>query len=148
MGYLNGVVVKEAIELKSQIDTDNPLVGPDEMQLSYDSIDPVTGVYIGVRARVGPGRWLDCTEVFNNAGSAKLLKSPTQTVDYAYTLTLSTGDISALGANVSILMLLVNAVVHPFVATFSNYPCSASDTILFTGLETVADTTSLQILLG
>lgn len=145
MSLLNGVRVVEAIELKATLDTNNPPIGPDEMQLSYDAI--VSGVYTGVRARVGPGNWNDLQDIFNNAGSAKLLKTPTQTIDYAYTLTFSSADIIALGVNIGIAMVLVNKIVWPATIVYSNFPVADGDTATITGLETVANTTSLQILL-
>lgn len=148
MGILNGVIVLEAIELKTTLDTTNPIIAQDQMQLSYDSIDGVTGAYIGVKARVGPGRWNDLTDIFNNAGSGKLLKSLTQTVDYAYVLTLLSGDIAAIGNNIGVLSVLVNNQIWPATINYSNFPVTAGDTITLTGLETVANTTSLNILLA
>lgn len=146
MSLLNGVRVIEAIELKTTLDSVNPIIGQNEMQLSYDSIDGTTGAYIGVKARVGPGRWNDLTDVFNNTGSNKILKVPTQTIDYAYTYTFIAGDITALGSNIGLAMVLVNDAIWPISATYSNFPVSAGDTLLITGLETVANTTSLKLL--
>lgn len=143
---MNGVVVSEAIDLESTLISNNPIIGQDQMQLSYSSI--VSGVYQGVKARVGPGHWNDLTDIFNNSGSAKILKSPTQTIDYAYTLTFSSGDVAALGANIAILMVLVNKQVWPATIVFSNYPVTAGNTAVVSGLETLANTTSLDILLG
>lgn len=145
MSILSGVVVTEAIELKSTLDSVNPIIGQDQMQLSYDSI--ASGVYQGVRARVGPGNWNDLTDVFNNSGSNKLLKSVTMTVDYQYVYTVSAGDIAALGSNIIVSQVIVNNEMFPASVIYSDYPLSASDTITLTGLPAMASVSSLRFIL-
>lgn len=144
MSYLNGVVVREAIALKATIDADNPLIGPDEMQLSYDSLSGIN--YRGVRARVGPGNWLDLEDIFSTAGSYKIPKTGTMISDYVYVYTILASDILALGAEIAVSQILVNGQQQG-KANFSNFPVVAGDTITLTGLETISGTTSLNFTL-
>lgn len=145
MSLLNGVRVIEAIELKSTLDTNNPIIGQDEMQLSYDSI--VSGVYQGVRARVGPGNWNSLTDIFNNAGSAKLLKSVTMTSDGVYVYTVLAGDITSLGSNILVAQVIINNQLFSASVIYGTYPLSAGDTITLTGLPPMADVSSFKFIL-
>lgn len=110
------------------------------------------------KAKIGPGFWNENPGVwtalpfmFESGGSgAKVplnLTSGAMSGDYVCVLTVLQAWIDVIGGNIGVAQISINKVGHPFTPIFSAYPMSVGDTITIIGLETIADTSTLDIIL-
>lgn len=143
----NGLLVTEAAYLYSDLITDNPIVPDKVCVFSYSSIDG-NGAYVGLKGYIGSDIPFDeLIPIFDNAGSAKILKSGTMVTDYVFVYTVTNGDIAALGNDIVVAQVIVNNEMFPASVIYSAYPLSSGDTITLTGLPTITFVSSLKFLL-
>lgn len=143
----NGVIAQQDYHLNSLLTSENPYIPNRCIVYGYDLVgsDRVNNI-----AKIGPGLWNYLPAMFQGAPGGKVtlnLTGGSMSADGILVLPVLQEWIDQIGDNLGIVQILVNKRVWPITAEFTAYPVVAGSSIIITGLETIANTLTLDIIL-
>lgn len=144
----NGLLVKEAYYLYSDLVSENPVIPAGMAIYSYDSIG-ADDQLVGIKGWLGSDVEFNFLEpIYNTVGNTSLVKTATMTTDFVYEYTVLAGDISDLGSNLTLSEVIVNKEKSFANISYENFPISAGEKITISGLPLVSQVTSLKLKLS